>query len=233
MVDHVADQASVQSATERLLRAAGSMDPASAAAPSRLPGWSRGHVLTHLARNADALVNVLRGLPMYRSEAARDADIEAGAGRPPAALLADLEESAGRLRAAWASESDWTRSVTVRGGALQPVDRLPFRRWSEVELHRVDLGLGHELEDLPEDFTLRMIDHLAARFAGHPDVPSLGLVAGPVAVDGRVWPTGGEAAGGPVGVRGSAPDLLGWLSGRRDGSALEVEGGSLPALPPL
>jgi maleylpyruvate isomerase len=36
-----------------------------------------------------------------------------------------------------------------------------------------------------------------------------------------------------VGVRGSAPDLLGWLSGRRDGSALEVEGGSLPALPPL
>ncbi|MEV0474381.1 maleylpyruvate isomerase N-terminal domain-containing protein, partial [Streptomyces prunicolor] len=30
---------------------------ASVAEPSRLPGWSRGHVLAHLARNADALVN--------------------------------------------------------------------------------------------------------------------------------------------------------------------------------
>ncbi|MDV9201541.1 mycothiol maleylpyruvate isomerase, partial [Streptomyces sp. Wh19] len=28
-------------------------------------------------------------------------------------------------------------------------------------------------------------------------------------------------------------ELLGWLSGRRDGSALTVEGGPLPALPPL
>ena len=27
--------------------------------PSLLPGWSRGHVLTHLARNADAMVNLL------------------------------------------------------------------------------------------------------------------------------------------------------------------------------
>ena len=35
--------------------------------PSRLPGWSRGHVVTHLARNADALnrfaVGVITGEP--------------------------------------------------------------------------------------------------------------------------------------------------------------------------
>jgi maleylpyruvate isomerase len=233
MVDHSADEAAVQKATERLLAAVERMDAADAAAPSRLPGWSRGHVLTHLARNADALANVFRGLPMYRSEEARDADIEAGAGRAPAELLADLEESSARLREAWAAEADWERSVTVRGGILQPVAQLPFRRWSEVELHRVDLGAGYELEDVPEEFTLRMIDHLAARFAGHPEVPSLGLAVGPGAVDGRTWTTGGEAAGGPVAVRGTAADLLGWLSGRRDGSALEAEGGALPALPPL
>ena len=29
------------------------------AGPSLLPGWSRGHVLTHLARNADGAVNLL------------------------------------------------------------------------------------------------------------------------------------------------------------------------------
>src|SRR5919198_6055635 len=70
-----------------------------ARAPSRLAGWSRGHVLTHLARNADALVNLLTWArtgverPMYVSSDQRDADIEAGAGgaggavgaRPPAA----------------------------------------------------------------------------------------------------------------------------------------------------
>ena len=28
-------------------------------APSALPGWTRAHVLTHLARNADAMVNLL------------------------------------------------------------------------------------------------------------------------------------------------------------------------------
>ena len=34
-------------------------------------------------------------------------------------------------------------------------------------------------------------------------------------------------------VRGTGPDLLGWLAGRRTGSALTVEGGTLPSLPPL
>ena len=29
------------------------------AAPSALPGWSRAHVLTHVARNADAMINLL------------------------------------------------------------------------------------------------------------------------------------------------------------------------------
>jgi maleylpyruvate isomerase len=240
MAQHVVDQASADLATTRLLDAVRVMDAASVATPSRLPGWTRGHVLTHLARNADALANLLQGLPMYRSEEARDADIAAGAGRPPAELLADLEESAGRLRDAFAAEDDWERAVVVRGGTSLPVARLPFRRWSEVELHRVDLGAvepgaRYELEDLPEAFTLRMIDDLAARFAGHPGLPSLGLVAGPAAVDGRTWTTGGGSAdsGGTVAVRGAAPDLLGWLSGRRDGSALTAEGGPLPVLPPL
>ena len=40
-------------------RAAAELDPGQVAGPSRLPGWSRGHVLSHLARNADALVNLL------------------------------------------------------------------------------------------------------------------------------------------------------------------------------
>ncbi|GAA3306714.1 hypothetical protein GCM10020295_63660 [Streptomyces cinereospinus] len=82
MTDHARDLASVRDATERLLAAAAELDNADVTEPSRLPGWTRGHVLAHLARNADALVNVLQGRPMYVSADARDADIERDAPRP-------------------------------------------------------------------------------------------------------------------------------------------------------
>ncbi|MFF0184327.1 maleylpyruvate isomerase family mycothiol-dependent enzyme [Streptomyces sp. NPDC005244] len=229
MMDHVRDLASVRAATDRLLTAAAGLDNASVTEPSRLPGWSRGHVLAHVARNADALVNVLEGRPMYASATARDADIERDAPRPLDAQLADVRESAARFQETGAAPADWSRTVELRNGVTDAAARVPFRRWVEAELHHVDLGTGYELEDLPEEFTVREIDFLAERFAGHPDVPSTGLSSD----DGGTWTTGGGAAGGPVAVRGTAADLLGWLCGRRDGSALTVDGGPLPALPPL
>ena len=68
--------------------------------PSRLPGWSVGHVLTHLARNADSVVWRLEGAAegAVRDQypggpGQRQADIDAGAGRPAAALVADVARS--------------------------------------------------------------------------------------------------------------------------------------------
>ncbi|WP_128377815.1 maleylpyruvate isomerase family mycothiol-dependent enzyme [Streptomyces cavernae] len=229
MNDHVRDLASVRDATERLLTAAAKLDDAAAAGPSRLPGWSRGHVLAHLARNADALVNVLRGRPMYSSEGARDAEIERDASRPLEAHLADLRESAARFQETTSAYADWSRTVELRNGVTDTASRLPFRRWIEIEIHHADLGIGYELEDLPEEFTEREITFLADRFSG-----SLGAGVAPVRLtDGtRAWRTGraGEPA---ITVTGPAPDLLGWLAGRRDGSALTTHGGPLPVLPPL
>ncbi|QFZ76996.1 maleylpyruvate isomerase family mycothiol-dependent enzyme [Streptomyces fagopyri] len=229
MMDHVRDLASVRDATERLLRAATELDNASVSEPSRLPGWNRGHVLAHLARNADALVNVLDGRPMYVSGDARDSDIERDAPRPLAVQLADLRESSARFQEAGAAPADWSRTVELRNGVTDTAARVPFRRWVEVALHHVDLGIGYDLEDLPTEFVTRETHFLAERFGGHEDVPSTGLATD----DGQVWTTGGGAVGGPVSVRGPAADLLGWLSGRRDGSALRVEGGTLPTLPSL
>ncbi|CAM5686583.1 Mycothiol-dependent maleylpyruvate isomerase OS=Streptomyces glaucescens OX=1907 GN=SGLAU_08805 PE=4 SV=1 [Streptomyces glaucescens] len=228
MIDHARDLASVQEATERLLSAAAELDNADVTEPSRLPGWSRGHVLAHLARNADALVNVLEGRPMYVSAEARDADIERDAPRPLDEQLADVRASAGRFREAGAAPADWSRTVELRNGVTDSASRVPFRRWVEVELHHVDLGVGYELEDLPAEFTEREIDFLADRFTGHPDVPPTLLTDGT-----RAWRTGREADAPEVTVRGSRADLLGWLAGRRDGSALAAEGGPLPSLPPL
>ncbi|MFD7323410.1 maleylpyruvate isomerase family mycothiol-dependent enzyme [Streptomyces sp. NPDC059875] len=241
MIDHVRDLASVREATERLLDAAASWDNAAVAEPSRLPGWTRGHVLAHIARNADALVNVLQGRPMYADAATRDADIERDAPRPLDEQLTDVRESGERFQAVGAEPADWQRTVELRNGVTDRAARVPFRRWVEVALHHVDLGVGYELEDLPEEFVLREIDFLAERFAGHKDVPATAIRT----QDGRIWTpdggfqddaawtTGGGAEGGPVAVSGTAPELLGWLAGRRDGSALKVEGGPLPKLPPL
>ncbi|MFI1001030.1 maleylpyruvate isomerase family mycothiol-dependent enzyme [Streptomyces galbus] len=228
MIDHAHDLASVREATDRLLTAVAALDDAALAEPSRLPGWSRGHVLAHLARNADALVNVLEGRPMYASGGVRDADIERDAPRPRAAQLADLRASGARFQEAGAAPADWSRTVELRNGVTDSAARVPFRRWIEVELHHVDLGIGYELEDLPAEFTAREIDFLARRFAGNPDVPPTRVTDGT-----HAWTTG-RAAGAPeVTVAGPAADLLGWLAGRRDGSALTVTGGPLPTLPPL
>lgn len=230
MIDHVHDLDALREATGRLLSATEKLDDSALASPSRLPGWSRGHVVAHLSRNADALVNVLQGRPMYADSETRDRDIERDAPRPRAEQLADLSESAARFVAAASAPADWSRTVAMRNGVTDSASRIPFRRRIEVELHHVDLGVGYELEDLADDFTAREIDFLAERFAGHPDIVSTS-----VADDkGRSWTTGGGAEGDPVTVSGTAPELLGWLSGRRDGSALTVEGGlPLPALPSL
>lgn len=228
MIDHAHDLACVRDATDRLLSAVAKLDNASVAEPSRLPGWSRGHVLAHIARNADALVNVLEGRPMYVSAEARDADIERDAPRPLDAQLTDLRESGERFQAAGAAPQDWSRTVELRNGVTDAAARVPFRRWAEVELHHVDLGIGYELEDLPAEFTERETAFLAARFSGNPEVPATRITDGT-----RAWRTGREEGEPAITVSGRPADLLGWLAGRRDGAALSVEGGALPALPPL
>ncbi|MEV6103416.1 maleylpyruvate isomerase family mycothiol-dependent enzyme [Streptomyces sp. NPDC051940] len=231
MPDAAPDLELLRDATDRLLAAAAGLDDAALAEPSLLPGWTRGHVLAHLARNADALVNVLTGRPMYASAEARDADIEAGAPRPLAAQLDDLRETAARLDAAFdaLSPADWDARCELRNGVTDVKARIPFRRLQEVELHHVDLGTGYTLEQVPEAFTGKEIDFLTRRFAGNDTVPALTVTA----ADGRVWRTGREA-GEPLTVTGEAPALMGWLSGRTKGEGVTgADGSGLPALPPL
>ncbi|MEV7285883.1 maleylpyruvate isomerase family mycothiol-dependent enzyme [Streptomyces sp. NPDC093252] len=228
MIDHTRDLASVRDATERLLSAVAKLDNASVAEPSRLPGWTRGHILAHLARNADALVNVWESRPMYVSGEARDTDIERDAPRPLDVQLADVRDTAARFLDTADAPADWSRTVELRNGVTDSASRVPFRRWAEIELHHVDLGIGYELEDMPEEFTEREIDFLADRFAGNASVPPTRLTDGT-----RAWHTGRRAEQPEVTVTGTAADLVGWLAGRREGAALAVTGGALPGLPPL
>ena len=52
---------SQQRLTEHLQAMAG-VDPAT---PTDLPEWTLGHVMTHIARNADSTIRMLAGLPQY------------------------------------------------------------------------------------------------------------------------------------------------------------------------
>jgi maleylpyruvate isomerase len=96
----------VTDATAPLLATAAGLDDAAVGAASELPGWSRGHVLTHLARNADGATNLLTWArtgvetPQYASLTQRAADIEAGAGRDAAEQLEDLDAACARFAAA-------------------------------------------------------------------------------------------------------------------------------------
>ena len=57
-------------ATERLLATATALGDAQVREASLLPGWTRGHVLTHLARNADGMINLLSWARTWASPSA-------------------------------------------------------------------------------------------------------------------------------------------------------------------
>ncbi|MGW6916180.1 maleylpyruvate isomerase family mycothiol-dependent enzyme [Kitasatospora sp. NPDC054939] len=236
----------VAEATERLLNTVAELKPEAVTEPSALPGWSRGHVLAHLARNADSLVNLLDNartggdVPQYASAEARDRDIEAGAPRPLDVQLDDLRESHGRYASAAAllTPEHWTAGVRHRSGYVFEASEIPWKRLAEIEYHLVDLDAGRTPAHWPEDFAVAEFRLLAARLAGAEGLPAVELVADDTPDRGLI----GAAEGPALTVTGPVRALTGWLSGRSDGDGLQVHRGgvqladgraALPALPPM
>jgi len=140
--------------------------------PSPLPGWTVGHVLTHVARNADSHVRrteaAIRGEMVDQYEggyAGREADIEAGATRPAAEIVDDVRHSAHAVDAAWrALPGDaWVGRSRDANGHERALFELPSRRWQEVEVHAVDLGLGRSHRDWPEAFVVEWLPRTRER----------------------------------------------------------------------
>jgi maleylpyruvate isomerase len=233
--------ARIGEATDRLLASAAALTDAGAGEPSLLPGWTRGHVLTHVARNGDGLGNLLRWArtgaetPMYASREARRADIEAGAGRSAAGLAADVRATAIGFAAEAASLPDEAWAAQVRGLTGPPIPARSVLDWRlrEVEIHHVDLATGYRPGDWPEEFVTASLPGVAAEFAGREDAPpcllqSDGSGLGPLQI-------GPEQPAPPqLLVHGPPASLLAWLTGRDDGSGLRVspDGAALPVLPP-
>jgi maleylpyruvate isomerase len=204
------------------------------AAPSALPGWSRAHVLTHIARNADAMINLLTwartGIetPAYASNEARDADIAEGARRPPAEIRADVEDSSDRLAVAAREMPDeaWAATVRTRQGRDLPAVDIPWWRAREMWIHAVDLDVGASIADMPPPMLEELVGDVVRGIGGREDCPPLRLRA---ADRDAVWVLG-DGSGGEV--SGPVASLAAWVLGRSKGKDLRTaEGQRPPAVP--
>jgi maleylpyruvate isomerase len=226
----------LEDATTRLLRTADGLTDASAA--SRLPGWTVGHVLTHIARNADGLANLLTWArtgvvtPQYASREARVADIESGAPRPMPEQIADLTAACERFAAeveAMPAEA-WTHTVQPTVGPEMHAAQVMWLRLREVEIHHVDIGAGYGPADWSEAFAVRMMHMLVKDMADRSDAPGVRLQVPEIGHDlslGPSSPSTSSPDGAPV-VSGPAWAMVAWLIGRSGGEELT---GALPPVP--
>jgi maleylpyruvate isomerase len=202
------------------------------ARPSHLPGWTRAHV----ARNADALVNLLSWArtgvetPMYASGDQRAREIEEGARRPPRELRTDLSTADERLAEAVASlpGEAWAATVRTARGREVPAWHVPWMRVREVWVHAVDLDSEATFDDVPPDVCAALLDDVVA--AGRDHAPPLLLRT---EGDGRVWTLGSSArATGRVVVSGDLASLAAYATGRPVPGDLSPSDGATVPKPP-
>lgn len=223
----------LDAATRRLMATLLEADDETMREPSLLPGWSRGHVATHLARNADAMRNFVLSaragtfVGMYGSRELRNADIDNGAARPAALLVDDVATASARLAIEYTTVPGdlWSAKVHLASGT-EPTGvevRLALTvaaRLREVEVHHADLGLSYTFADTPAALRKDLLDDTVGRQR------EAGMAATLVASDlGRSWRL---TDSGPT-ITGPSADLLAWLLGRPHGPL----SGELPEVPSL
>lgn len=230
-VTDITDSDGLTAATARLLDTVDGLRDDDWPGASGCAGWSRAHVIAHLALNAEALAGVVRGLAdgrptvMYASNTARDADIETLAARP-------ADEIRGRLRA---SADDFTAALTglprvapdatfdrTPGGQQMLARAVPLLRLREVEIHHADLRAGYGHADWPGETVVRFLERDVERYDGPP------LLAYATDLD-RTFALG-SAEDGAVQVSGPASALAWWLTGRDPGDQLTSATGEVPGM---
>lgn len=202
---------------ERLFRSAVARLPAEDLdGPSRLPGWARRHVIGHVARNADALVNLLvwaeTGIetPMYSSPAEREQSILRAASQAPRELVADCLAASDRFELAIAAmrADAWRATVRTAQGRLVPAREVLWMRAREVWVHSVDLSAGVGFASFPADLLRALArDVLAAWERRGLDRPVV------LSDSGLQWRTGNE-------ISAPLPQVVAWMTGRPDSAGL-------------
>lgn len=207
-----------------------SLDDTEIRKPTRCPGWTRAHVLAHLAQDADALANLAtwavtgRETPAYASREQRDTDIETAAGKSAAELVTALGQANGRLLGAFQRLQGGVQVETLPtlfSGEISAYS-LPARRTTELVVHHNDLDTTWDWHEAGPDAIVDAIDICVHRLQVHPDAPGLHVVAR----EGEEWTVGD----GSVRIEGYYETLLPFLARAEVDEGLQYEGG-LPALP--
>ena len=229
---HPVDPDQLAEAGQRLVRTVDGLTGDDWSADSLLPGWSRSHVVAHLALNGEALSAVLQGVvegepvPMYESQERRDSDIDELAAASPADLRERLLASVGRFVEVVQAVPDdaWDgRFDRTPGGRSLPLDAVPTMRVREMEIHHVDLGTGYSPADWPAGFAEALVDGMVRRLD-----PDPGFRIAPLDV-AREWDVG-TLDGDPPVVTGPVADVAWWLTGRPAGDRVTCSRGELPAI---
>lgn len=219
----------VYDATARYLRELDGLTTDDLAAPSVLPGWTRAHVVAHIALHALGTSRALTGLahghpvPVYDSDERRDADIEAMSQAPVDRLRELSFDACGRFKdateAIHGSDATWDAMIerTPHGQAFT-AEGIVDARWREVEIHHADLDAGYSPRDWPRAFTSYIFDLVLQDRGDSVDV-RLHLPGGELVL--------GDGSGGSV--AGDAGSMAYWLLGRDTGSGLT---GDRPTLGP-
>jgi maleylpyruvate isomerase len=218
-------------ATERLLTTADALPDADWGAPSVCVGWTRAHVLAHVALNAEGLGGAVRDLldgrptTMYASNDRRDEDIAALAAAEPDSIRGRLRTSAAFFADAVAGLPTLPPDATfdrTPGGIVMPAAIVPTLRLREVEIHHADLDAGYGHANWPVETAADFLDRDVGRYDG------AGFIAHATDLD-RDWTFGSPAADAPV-VSGPASALAWWATGRDPGDYLTSSTGTLPIM---
>ncbi|WP_168583158.1 maleylpyruvate isomerase family mycothiol-dependent enzyme [Gephyromycinifex aptenodytis] len=197
--------------TDMFLATADSLSEDELRGPSKCEGWTRAHVVTHVARNADAFCNLVEWArtgvekPGYTSPEARDAEIEDGATRPGAEIKADARAACERF--AQAAKQLRTELVTEEvkiGSGPVPARGLLAVRMTEVLVHHDDLDTVWTLAEAGPDAQLDVLEEAVRRLRARDDVPAFSIRT----LEEDEW-TFGE--GGPL-VRGERAGVIAWIT---------------------
>ncbi|GAB3845654.1 maleylpyruvate isomerase family mycothiol-dependent enzyme [Micromonospora andamanensis] len=207
--------------------AAEQMTEADARLADHLPGWTRGHILIHLADLSRAFARqaryALKGetIEVYDGgRETRNRSIEANHGRPVEWLREQLDEGLTALEQAWdgLDEDDWQRACAYRNGPLLGTQ---LAWWRETELHHVDLGTGYRSEQWSKALSAHVVDFLQPRL---PKDRTVRVVSQDT---DDSWESGD---GAEVTVRGDIRTLAAWISGRPSTATPTVEDAVAPEL---
>lgn len=189
-------------------------------APSRLPGWSRGHVVAHVAGVADAMSRQLhyaaRGetIELYDGGPdGRNRAIEEGALHSADRLRQEVDAALDLALSAFRglSESGWNTPISYRGGVVRDGG---LALWRELVIHGTDVGTGGEADSWSPQFCEHLFSFLAVRVP-----PGVRVRLQPFGMTPRVLGAAPDspvpnASGSTVSVNGMATDIAAWLAGR-------------------